>query len=372
MTSRKDILKGCKKVVLKIGSNIISSVEEGLDYLRIEEIAREISNLKGTGREVIIVSSGAVVSGIKKLGLKSRPASIPIKQAAAAVGQSRLMWAWESAFEQFNETVAQVLLTGDDMTSRTRLLNSRNTISTLLEYNVIPVINENDTVATEEIRLGDNDNLAGFVANLTDANLLIILSDVDGLFTEDPKSNHQARLIPLVSRVTPDIERMAGDTASKEGTGGMRTKIQAAKRVSASGAYTIIICGLDPKNLSRLFAGEEIGTIFLPLMQPLKARKHWITYALRPKGRLVLDDGAVDALRTKGKSLLPSGVVSVSGRFAVGDPVSCYDSQGVEVAKGLVNYPSSDLLRIKGLKTREIEKVLGYKDYDEVIHRDNL
>ncbi|MEK7280011.1 MAG: glutamate 5-kinase [Nitrospirota bacterium] len=372
MTSRKEILKGCKKVVLKIGSNIISSVEEGLDYQRIEELAREISTLKGTGREVIIVSSGAVVSGIKKLGLKSRPASIPIKQAAAAVGQSRLMWAWESAFEHFNETVAQVLLTGDDMTSRTRLLKSRNTISTLLEYNVIPVINENDTVATEEIRLGDNDNLAGLVANLTDANLLIILSDVDGLFTEDPRSNHQARLIPLVSRVTPDIEKMAGDTATKEGTGGMQTKIQAAKRVSASGAYTIIICGLDPKNLSRLFAGEEIGTIFLPETQPLKARKHWITYALRPKGRLVLDDGAVEALRTKGKSLLPSGVVSVNGRFTIGDPVSCYDGQGVEVAKGLVNYPSSDLLRIKGIKTSEIEKVLGYKDYDEVIHRDNL
>ncbi|MBI5747012.1 MAG: glutamate 5-kinase [Nitrospirae bacterium] len=372
MTSRKDILKGCKKVVLKIGSNIISSVREGLDYQRIEELAREISSLKGTGREVIIVSSGAVVSGIKKLGLKSRPASIPIKQAAAAVGQSRLMWAWESAFEQFNETVAQVLLTGDDMTNRTRLLNSRNTISTLLEYNVIPVINENDTVATEEIRLGDNDNLAGLVANLTDANLLIILSDVYGLFTEDPRSNHQARLIPLVSHVTPDIERMAGDAASKEGTGGMRTKIQAAKRVSASGAYTIIICGLDPKNLSRLFAGEEIGTIFLPEERPLKGRKHWITYTLRPKGKLVLDDGAVQALRDKGKSLLPSGIVSINGSFAVGDPVCCYNSKGAEIAKGLVNFTSSDLSRIKGVRTSEIEKILGYKDYDEVIHRDNL
>lgn len=372
MTSRKDILRGCNRVVLKIGSNIISSMEKGLDYLRIEEIAREISILKGAGREVIIVSSGAVISGIRKLGLNSRPSSIPIKQAAAAVGQSRLMWAYEKAFEQFNEKVAQVLLTGDDMASRSRLLNSRNTISTLLEYNVIPIINENDTVATEEIRLGDNDNLAGLVTNLTDANLLIILSDVDGLFTADPRSNPDARLIPHVLHVTPEVERIAGDSVSKEGTGGMRTKVQTAKRVSAYGAHTIIICGLDPTNLSRLFGGEEIGTIFLPEKKPLKGRKRWITYALRPKGKLILDDGAVDALCAKGKSLLPSGIVSVNGRFTIGDPVSCYNSQGVEIAKGLVNYPSSDLLRIKGLRTSEIEKVLGYKDYDEVIHRDNL
>lgn len=372
MITRSDILKGCKRIVIKIGSNIISSMEEGLNYPRIEAIAREISMLKGAGREAIIVSSGAVISGIGKLGLNRRPTSIPVKQAAAAVGQSRLMWAYEKAFEQFNEKVAQVLLTGDDMASRSRLLNSRNTISTLLEYSVIPIINENDTVATEEIRLGDNDNLAGLVTNLTDANLMIILSDVDGLYTEDPRKNPGARLIPLVSHFTPDIEKIAGDSVSKEGTGGMRTKAQAAKRVSAYGAYTIIICGLDPKNLSRLFAGEEIGTLFLPERRPLKGRKHWITYALRSKGKLILDDGAVHALCANGKSLLPSGIISVNGRFSVGDPVSCHNSKGLEIAKGLVNYPSSDLLRIKGLRTSEIEKVLGYKDYDEVIHRDNL
>lgn len=372
MTSRMDILRGCKRVVIKIGSNIISSMGDGLNYPRIEAIAREVAILKGAGKDVIIVSSGAVISGIKKLGLNSRPSSMPVKQAAAAVGQSRLMWAYEKAFEKFNEKVAQVLLTGDDMATRSRLLNSRNTISTLLDYNVIPIINENDTVATEEIRLGDNDNLAGLVTNLTDANLLVILSDVDGLFTADPRGDPDASLIPLVPGVTPEVERIAGDSVSKEGTGGMRTKVQAAKRVSAYGAYTIIICGLDSKNLSRLFAGEEIGTIFLPERRPLKGRKHWITYALRPKGKLILDDGAVQALCGKGKSLLPSGIISVNGRFAAGDPVSCYNSKGVEIAKGLVNYPSSDLLRIKGLRTSEIEKVLGYKDYDEVIHRDNL
>jgi glutamate 5-kinase len=358
--------------VVKIGSSLITSKGQGLNPERIEAYAEEVADLKKAGYEILLVSSGAIVSGFEKLGFRERPRSLPQKQAAAAVGQSRLMWAYEKCFESKGLKVAQVLLTQDDLTDRKRFLNSRNTLTALLELDVIPVINENDTVAVEEIRFGDNDYLAGLVTHLMDAHLLIILSDVEGLFTEDPRLNPNARLIPVVKAVTAEIESRAGRSSSDEGVGGMSSKIQTAKKVAAYGVATIIASGNEPQVLTRILKGQEIGTIVLPQADRLNSRKHWIAYTLRTKGRLVLDDGAVEALIEKGKSLLPSGVREVEGRFEAGDAVTCLDRKGREVARGLVNYAASEVEKIKGAKTADIVKILGFKDYDEVIHRDNL
>ena len=369
---RARLLAGVRRVVVKIGSSLIASKNHGLNPQRLEAYAEEVANLTKAGYEVLIVSSGAIVSGLEKLGLRDKPKSLPEKQAAAAVGQSRLMWAYEKSFEAKGLKVAQVLLTRDDLTDRRRFLNSRNTLAALLDLGVIPVINENDTVAVEEIRFGDNDNLAGLVTHLMDAHLLIILSDVEGLYTEDPRLNPQATLIPIVKAITPEIESRAGAASGLEGIGGMASKIQTAKRVAAYGVATVIASGKEPDILARILRGEEIGTVVLPQTNRLNNRKHWIAYTLRAKGRLVIDEGAVEALTRKGKSLLPSGIREVEGRFEVGDAVSCIDKKGHEIAKGLVNYGAGEVAKIKGAKTTDLERILGYKDYDEVIHRDNL
>jgi len=369
---RDQLLKQAKRIVLKIGSSLVASRDSGLRPDRIERLADEVTAVRRSGREVLLVSSGAIVSGIKKLGLPAYPKSLPVKQAAAAVGQSRLMWAYEKAFETLGQQVAQVLLTHQDLADRARFLNSRHTLTTLIEFGVIPIVNENDTVAVDEIRFGDNDTLAAQVAHLVDADLLIILSDVDGLFTKDPRQDPDATLIPLVTEVSKDIERRAGVASTFEGTGGMATKIQAAKKVAAYGVATLIINGDRPGLLPAVFEGVEAGTLVLPKGERLTSRKHWIAYTLRAKGKLVLDDGAVEALVRRGKSLLPSGIVQVSGEFAPGDAVACADRHGKEFAKGLVNFSSGTIARIKGLKTSEIQKVAGQQEYDEVIHRDNL
>lgn len=369
---RDEILKQAKRIVIKIGSSLVSSRDAGLQPERIDRLSEEIAALRSSGREVLIVSSGAIVSGIKKLGLKEYPKSLPVKQAAAAVGQSRLMWAYEKSFERLGLKVAQILLTHQDLADRRRFLNARHTLAALIDFGVVPIINENDTVSVEEIRVGDNDTLAAEVAHLVDADLLVILSDVDGLFTEDPRKNPSAQLIPLVNEINEDIERRAGFSLTFEGTGGMATKVRAARKVGEYGVPTLILNGQSGGLLPKVLAGESGGSLFLAKGRRLTSRKHWIGYTLRARGTLTLDPGAVEALAKRGKSLLASGILNVSGAFEAGDPVSCLDQDGKEFAKGLVNFSSDTLIKIKRLKTAEIQQRIGPQEYEEVIHRDNL
>jgi len=368
---RTILLAHVRRVVIKIGSGVISS-EAGLDAGRIEALCQDILHLRQRGFEVVVVSSGAVAAGKGELGITGRPQTIPLKQAAAAIGQSRLMRTYKDAFRSHGVTVAQVLLTRDDLANRRRYLNARNTLMTLLEYGVVPIINENDTVVVDEIRFGDNDNLSAMVTNLVEAQLLVILSDVDGLYDCDPRNHPEARLMTEVERITEEIEAMAGDEGGPLGTGGMATKIKAAKRATLCGAGTAIINGRTPHNLCYLFDGHELGTYFLPARDPIAARKHWIAFTKKPRGKLLLDEGARTAIIDGGKSLLPSGIRQIEGEFDRGDAVRLCTLDGREFAKGVTNYSSHELLRIMGRKTREIETILGYKYGDEIVHRDNL
>jgi glutamate 5-kinase len=368
---RTILLAHVRRVVIKIGSGVISG-ETGLDLARIEGICQDIVALRQRGYEIVVVSSGAVAAGKGDLGITGRPQTIPLKQAAAAIGQSRLMRTYKDAMRPQGVTVAQVLLTRDDLANRRRYLNARNTLMTLLEFGVVPIINENDTVVVDEIRFGDNDNLSAMVTNLVEAQLLVILSDVDGLYDSDPRLNPQARLITEVERISDEIEAMAGDEGGPLGTGGMATKIKAAKRATLFGAGTAIINGRTPHNLCYLFDGHELGTYFLPVRDPIASRKHWIAFTKKPRGKLLLDEGARAAIIDGGKSLLPSGIRSIDGEFDRGDAVRLCTLDGKEFAKGVTNYSSPELLRIIGRKTSEIETILGYKYGDEVVHRDNL
>jgi glutamate 5-kinase len=331
-----------------------------------------VASLRGRGCDVLIVSSGAIAAGIERLGVSERPTTMARKQAAAAVGQGRLMAAYDVAFAAVGLPVAQVLLTHGDLADRKRFLNARTTLATLLEAGVVPVINENDTVAVEELKFGENDYLAALVTNLVGAQALIILSSVDGFYTADPARDPAAALIPVVTEITPQLEAHAKATGSEEGTGGMAPKLAAAKQAAVHGVATVIAGGEQPGVVSRLLAGEEVGTLVLPTPERLKSRKHWIAYTLHPKGRLHLDEGAARALRQQGRSLLPSGIRSVDGTFRAGEAVSCVGPDGQEVARGLSNYSADEVARIRGSKSREIADRLGYKLYDEVIHRDNL
>jgi len=370
--TRIDLLNGVRRIVIKIGSRVLASSARGLNTQRMRRIIKEIATLRQEGYEIVIVSSGAVAAGMKELGLSNKPKGIPLKQAAAAIGQSKLIQMYERNFSRFGIKAAQILLTRDDITDRRRFLNARNTLITLLSYGVVPVINENDTVAVDEIRFGDNDLLSGLVTNVVDADLLIILSDIEGLFTADPTIDPGARLIPLVEDINDEIETIAGDSRTIEGTGGMMSKIQAAKKASGYGIPAIIMNGKRPGLLVRVLMGCNVGTIFLPKKSGLSSRKHWIAYALPTSGHLILDNGAKEALLLQGRSLLPSGVLGIKGRFEAGDAVACEDEHGAAFAKGLSNYNSMEIERIKGKKTGDIAIILGYKDYDEVIHRNNL
>ena len=370
---RNEVLTQATRIVVKIGSSLVSSREAGLEPDRIDRLAEDLAALRGAGRDVLVVSSGAIVSGIKKLSLKEYPKSLPVKQAAAAVGQSRLMWAYEKSFERLGIKVAQILLTHHDLADRRRFLNARHTLATLIGFQVIPIINENDTVAVDEIRVGDNDTLAAEVAHLVDADLLVILSDIDGLFTEDPRKNPSAELIPLIAEITDDIERRAGISTTFGSTGGMATKVRAAKKVGEYGVATLIVNGQTKGLLPHILLGDNPGgSLFLPKARRMNSRKHWIGYTLRARGAISLDQGAVDALTKRGKSLLASGIVTVTGSFEAGDPISCPDPDGKEFAKGLVNCSWDTLMKIRGLKTVEIQQRLGPQEYEEVIHRDNL
>lgn len=368
---RFSYLKDVKRLVIKIGSKVLSS-RGGLDTKNMNHLIAEIVRLHQHGKEIIIVSSGAIVAGMKELGLSSRPKNLPLKQAAAAIGQSKLIQMYEELFRKHRIKVAQILLTREDMAERRRFLNSRNTILKLLSYRIIPVVNENDTVSVDEIKFGDNDFLSALVASLIDADILLILSDVDGLFTADPAVDPDATLVSVVEKIDKSIEVLASDSISIEGTGGMISKVESARKASEYGIPAIIINGRSPGLLFKALEGYEVGTFFLPDKSPLPRKKHWILHSIPVRGRLVIDNGAREALLKSGKSLLPAGILSVKGEFDTGEAVICSDKSGKDIAKGLVNYSSREIDRIKGKKTGEIASILGFKDYDEVIHRDNM
>jgi glutamate 5-kinase len=370
--SRKPILSKVRRLVLKVGSRVLTAKGRILSQAVFDRLAREVSAAKKKGYEVVIVSSGAIAAGMARLGLLEKPKSMPQKQASAAIGQSALMWNYERAFSFFGEKVAQVLLTRDDLSNRNRYLNARNTLLTLLSLGVIPIINENDTVVVEEIKFGDNDNLSALVTNLVNADLLIILSDIDGLYDRDPRLHKNAKLIPLVHQVTNELEKKASGTLSPFSIGGMVTKLQAARKAALFGIPTVLANGMEEEILERILRGEDVGTLFTSEVNKLTSRKHWIAFTLEPLGKIIVDEGAKKAILQKGKSLLPSGVLAAEGKFSLGDPVVLVDIHGQDFAKGLTNYGSSEINKIKGLKTTEVEGKLGYKYSDEIIHRDDL
>jgi glutamate 5-kinase len=360
-----------KRIVVKVGSALVTANGTGLDNDFITECARQIAVLQQSGREVILVSSGAIAAGMQRLGWAKRPHAIHALQAAAAVGQSGLTQSYETVFAQHGLKAAQVLLTHEDLSDRKRYLNARSTLQTLLELGVVPIINENDTVVTDEIRFGDNDTLGALVANIVEAEVLIILTDQQGLFTADPRKDSSATLIVEGDADNKRFEAIAGGAGTGISRGGMITKVRAAQRASRSGAHTLIVGGRETAALVRAANGEEIGTFLQANQTPLAARKQWLADQLRPAACLFIDDGATTALRN-GKSLLPVGVRGVQGSYDRGAMVVCLDSERNEVARGLVNYSSSETIKIAGHASHEIEALLGYLDESVLIHRDNL
>jgi glutamate 5-kinase len=368
---RKEILSGVKNVLIKVGTGVLTG-KEGLDLAIIDQLVEDIAELTRKGCRTVIVTSGAIASGKHRMGITGKLKSMPEKQAAAAIGQGRLMRVYSNAFGKHGLYIAQILLTMSDLTDRKRYINVRNTLSQLMEWGVIPVINENDTVSVDEIKFGDNDHLAAMMANIIEADLLINLTNTEGLYDRNPKDQKRAKLIRLVKEITNDIEAAATAEADPVGMGGMRSKVLAAKKVTACGIPYIIARGKKKGILNDIFSGKETGTLFLPVADRLNSREYWIAYTLRSRGKVYLDEGAVSAIVHRGKSLLPSGIVKVEGEFGVGDPVLCLAGDGRAIAKGLVNYSAEEIRKIQGLKTSKIEQVLGYKHYDEVMHRDNM
>ncbi|WP_160154519.1 glutamate 5-kinase [Microbulbifer sp. ALW1] len=370
--SSRQQLSSSKRWVIKIGSALLTDNGRGVNRAAIQNWAGQISALRRQGIEVLLVSSGAVAAGMDRLGWRKRPESIHQLQAAAAIGQSHLVQVYEHAFGQYDCRTAQILLDHDDLSNRTRYLNARSTLKTLLSLGAVPIINENDTVVTDEIRFGDNDTLGALVANLVEADVLLILTDADGLFTEDPRDNPAAELVREATATDPRLVAMAGGSRSGLGRGGMATKVRAAQLAARSGARTVIVGGSADLVIERVVAGEGLGTLLLPEADPLTARKRWLAGQLQVRGQLHLDAGAERALRNQGKSLLPVGVVKMDGRFHRGELVSCINAAGEEIARGLVNYDSSEALKICGQPSDRIVDLLGYRDDDELIHRDNL
>lgn len=366
------VVKHATRIVVKVGSSLVTAGGLGLDHTALSKWAEQISTLVEEGREVVLVSSGAIAEGVARLGWDKRPTSVKELQAAAAVGQMGMVQAYESVFRAHAQHSAQVLLTHEDLSDRTRYLNARSCLRTLLSLRVVPIINENDTVATDEIRLGDNDTLGALVTNLIEASCLVILTDQPGLYTGDPRTNPEATLVMNAHAGDPELEEMAGGAGSSVGTGGMLTKILAAKRAARSGAHTVICSGREENVLLRLAAGETIGTQLVSRQETLAARRQWLADHLQLRGGVVIDDGAVRALQEDGKSLLPVGVKGITGDFLRGDVVAIVDTEGNEIARGLTNYSSSEARRITGVPSSSIESELGYMDEPELIHRDNL
>jgi glutamate 5-kinase len=359
-------------IVVKIGTTLLTDRLTGLNLDRINAVARGVSGLLTAGHRVAVVSSGAIGAGVAARRLRERPKTMQEKQATAAIGQPILMEAYEAAFRRHARTVAQILLTKDDFVQRGRYLNARNTLSVLFANDVVPIINENDTVAVEEIRLGDNDNLSAMVANLIGADLLIILSDIDGFFTDDPSRDPDAQLIPVVETISPKMERQAKNSAGGLGTGGMLTKLQAAKRCASAGIATIIANGGNPHMLQEIMSGEFRGTMFLPGAARLNVKKKWIAFVSHPRGAVRIDEGAAAALTLHRRSLLPSGVLEVSGTFSGKDTIAVLDIAGNEIARGVSCFSSAELALIMGKKTDDVEPILGRPAHGEVIHKDNL
>ncbi len=364
-------IRNARRLVVKVGSALVTNNGAGLDKDALDDWARQIAALRAEGREVTLVSSGAIAAGIQRLGWSKRPHEMSKLQAAAAVGQMGLVEAYEKAFSRHGLHTAQILLTHEDLADRTRYLNARSTLTTLLELGVVPIINENDTVVTDEIKFGDNDTLGALVANLIEADALIILTDQQGLYTADPRRDPAATLISEGRAEDRQYESMAGGAGTGISKGGMITKIRAAQRAARSGAHTCIASGREQDPLLRLAAGETIGTLLYATSSPLQARKQWLADHLQLAGDLVIDDGAVAALKS-GRSLLPVGVVAVRGDFERGAAVACRTADGEEVARGLVNYSATECRRIARKPTGEIETLLGYVDEPEVVHRDNM
>lgn len=361
-----------QRIVVKIGSALLTADGRGLNREGIADWVAQMSRLQAQGLEIVIVSSGSVAEGMARLGWKIRPKTVHELQAAAAVGQMGLVQAWETAFQQHGRHTAQVLLVHEDVSDRQRYLNARSTLNTLVGLGVIPVVNENDTVATDEIRFGDNDTLAGLVANLIDADMLVILTDQAGLCDSDPRENPDARLLHEVTAGDPALERMASPRSGALGRGGMVTKVRAARLAARSGAQTVIAHGREPGILEKVMAGACVGTWFRTAQKPVAARKQWLAGQVQVSGRLVLDDGAVRVLQESGKSLLPVGVRSVEGEFERGALVSCVNTEGLEIARGLVNYSAADTRKIQGLNSGRMDGVLAIPGERELIHRDNL
>jgi len=371
MKNREQI-KQTRRWVVKIGSALLTNEGRGLNQPGIDNWVEQMAALKERGIEIVLVSSGAVAEGMSRLGWTRRPHALHEQQAAAAVGQMGLVQAYESSFQRFGLHTAQVLLTHDDLSNRHRYLNARSALRTLLGFGVVPVVNENDTVITDEIRFGDNDTLGALVANLIEADLLVILTDQEGLCDKDPRQHPDAKLIHETPVNAPELELMASGSGGVLGRGGMQTKVRAARLAARSGSATVIAAGKKEDVLRQVADGEQVGTLFIPDTEPLLARKQWLAGHLQVRGKLILDAGAVKVLRESGKSLLPVGVKGVSGDFDRGEMVACIDENGVEVARGLSNYSAEEARRIQGRPSGEIEKLLGYVDEPEIIHRDNL
>jgi glutamate 5-kinase len=369
-------LKDASRIVIKLGSLVVTTAEGEVDVASLTQLAEQVCELTRAGKEVVLVTSGAIRSGRNQLGIRDRSLDLPARQAAAAVGQIELMWRYREIFGQFKQPIAQVLLTQAELSDFRRYLHLRNTLTTLLrEYRGVPVLNENDSVSAEGVQIGENDRLAAGVASRLDADVLLSLSDVAGYYAGDPHHNRNARLIPVVTEITPEMEARAADSAGTAGRGGMRTKVESAKLAMNAGVIMVIAAGRERDVIRRIMAGEEVGTIFVPKAAKMPSRKRWIAHVRVPKGKLLVDAGAVMALLRDGKSLLPVGVVDVQGDFGPGDMVSVW-GQGTdlarEVVRGLVNYSWEDLKKIKGAKSKDVEKLLGHRDFDEAVHRDNL
>jgi glutamate 5-kinase len=371
MADARDIVRGARRVVVKLGTGALTDGQARFNRAHFGALCEDLC-LAARERELVVVSSGAVALGVERLGYASRPKDIPGKQACAAVGQSRLMQAYEEALGRAGRVVAQVLLTHDDVQHRRRYLNARHTLQRLLEERVIPIVNENDTTSVAELKFGDNDTLAGLVAGLVEADLLVILSDVEGLFEADPRARPDARRLEVVPEVTPEILALGGESVSGLGVGGMATKLRSAAKVNELGGAVVIASGREPGILGRVLMGEPLGTLFLPKQSRRSARAAWIAHALRPLGKVWVDAGAQAAVTSSHRSLLPSGIRQVEGDFQKGDPVDLVSPEGRPFARGLVAYPSDELRRIAGRRSAEIEQVLGYRYLDEAVHRDDL
>lgn len=370
--SKRPYKRPIKRCIVKIGSALITQNGTGLNREAIHSWAKQIAQIKECGTEIVLVSSGSIAEGMSRMGWQQRPSALFELQAAASIGQAGLIQTYQQSFEQFQLQTAQILLTHDDLGDRRRYLNARSTLQTLLKLNAVPIVNENDTVSFKEIRLGDNDTLSALVANLIEADLLIILTDQQGLYNKDPRNHDDAQFISEDSATNPVLLDYAGGAGSIVGTGGMRTKVLAAQKAARSGCSTLIAAGSEPNVLTRLFAAEKLGTLLNADCEPLAARKQWIVNQLNIKGKLILDEGAIKALQAAGRSLLPIGVISVAGQFKRGDIIDCLTTQGQLIARGLVNYSSEECEKILGVSSSNIESKLGYIDAKELMHRDNL